>query len=269
MNILNAILANKKKEISKRKKTHPLASFIKTLLPSDRNFKKALKNGRSDASTRLIAELKKASPSEGLLRANLEKEIEIIASIYDKHASAVSVVTDEKFFQGKFEWITRARKSTRLPILCKDFIVDEYQIYEARKYGADAILLIVGAFDWNKKSGRKNYEFFKKCIQCAQSLGVDALVEIHNRKELEIALDIGAKIIGINNRNLETFAVSLETTLVLAPLIPRECIIISESGFKTREDIKKINGVVDAVLAGTSLMKTENLQQTLKSLLNQ
>jgi indole-3-glycerol phosphate synthase len=259
MNILNAIIANKKKEIATRKKARPLSSFIKTVLPSDRDFEKALKNGRNDGFPRLIAELKKASPSEGLLRPNLEKEVETIARIYDKHAAAISVVTDEKFFQGKGEWIARVKKTTGLPILCKDFIIDEYQIYEARKYGADAVLLIVCAFDWSKKSKHKNYDFLKKCIKCTQSLGIAMLVEIHDQKELDIALDIGAKIIGINNRNLETFSVSLKITLSLAPLIPRGITIISESGFKTREDIKKIRGRVDAALVGTRLMRTKNI----------
>ncbi len=257
MNILDSIIAYKKKEIAKRKKTHPLSSFITTLAPSDRNFALALKDGRNDSRSRLIAELKKASPSEGLLRPNLKEEIETIARIYDRYANAISIVTDEKFFQGKLEWIKKIRALTNLPILCKDFIVDEYQLYEARAYGADAVLLITSALDEKK---------LQKFLKIAGSLGMSSLVEIHNENEIKTALNFGAEIIGINNRNLETFAVSLETTLALAPLIPNDRIVVSESGFKTREDIKKIRGLADAVLVGTSFMKAKNIQEQIQKL---
>lgn len=257
MNILHSIITHKKKEVARRKKKQPLAYFISTLAPSDRDFKKTLAGGRNDVRPRLIAELKKASPSEGLLRANLEEKIETIAGIYAKHAAAISVVTDEKFFQGKREWLTRAREAAHLPILCKDFIVDEYQIYEARKYGADAILLIAAALNKTK---------LKKFIKTSADLGINSLVEVHAKSELETAISAGAKIIGINNRNLETFEVLLETTFALAPLVPKQCVIVSESGFATREDIQKMRGLADAVLVGTWLMRAKDINKTMQSL---
>ena len=252
MNILNAIVANKKKEIAKRKKMRPLASFVKTLGASDRNFHRALKKGRNDANPRLIAEIKKASPSEGILRPRLETDFPEIVAVYNRYASAISVVTDERFFQGHLEWIKKIRALTNLPILCKDFIIDEYQIYEARNYGADSILLIASPHCVDEK---KLTEF----VKIAGSLGMSSLVEIHNEKEIKTALNAGAEIIGINNRNLETFDVSLEITLALAPLVPPECVIVSESGFKTSEEIKKMHGLADAVLIGTTFMKAKNI----------
>ena len=180
MNILNTIVANKKKEIAKRKKMRPLASFVKTLGASDRNFHRALKKGRNDANPRLIAEIKSASPSEGILRPCLETDFPEIVAVYNRYASAISVVTDERFFQGHLEWIKKIRTLTNLPILCKDFIVDEYQLYEARQYGANAILLIAATLDEKK---------LKKFIKIADSLSMNSLIEIHNEKELKTALN--------------------------------------------------------------------------------
>lgn len=254
MNILETIIAHKKQEVARRKKQKPLASLVKNLGASDRNFKLAMRGGRTGAHPRLIAEIKKASPSEGLLRQNLEKEIETIARIYDRYANAISVVTDEKFFQGKPEWIKKVKSVSRRPVLYKDFIVDEYQVYEAREYGADAALLIASILDGKK---------LQKFIRIARTVQMDCLVEIHTKSELAAAIEAGAEIIGINNRNLETFKVSLETTLALAPFIPKDSIVVSESGFYAKENINRVDQMADAVLIGTAFMKAKNIEKKL------
>ena len=259
MNILHSIITHKQKEVAARKREVPLEKFLPKLEPSPKNFKKAIQR-RAKQELNLIAEIKKASPSEGVLRPHLEKELTKIVAVYNRYASAISVVTDERFFQGHLEWIKKIRALTNLPILCKDFIVDEYQIYEARAHGADAVLLIV-----NYELRITNYEL-RKYVAIANELGMSCLIEVHNKQELDIALNAGAEIIGINNRDLETFTVSLDTTLSLAPYIPQDITIVSESGFKTRDDIKKMRGIVDAVLIGAELMKAKDIQETMELL---
>lgn len=218
----------------------------KLLRKSERDFYAAIaKKGVS-----LIAEIKKSSPSDGKIYKG-KFDAGKIAEIYEKcGASAISVVTDEKYFEGNFEFLREARAATSLPLLCKDFIIYEYQIYKAREFGADAVLLIAALLPTGK---------IQKFIKIAESLGMDSLVEIHNEKDLKKVLKTDAKIIGINNRNLKTFEVDLGTTLRLKKLIPHDKLIISESGIKTKADIKKM--ATDGALVGTAIIQSNNICQ--------
>ncbi|MBI2634205.1 anthranilate phosphoribosyltransferase [Candidatus Peregrinibacteria bacterium] len=215
----------------------------KILKKSDRNFSEAV-SGKGIA---VIAEIKKSSPSAGKIFEG-DFDAAKIARIYEKSgAGAISVVTDEKYFEGSFDYMKQARAATRhTPILCKDFIMEEWQIHKAREYGADAILLIVGILDEGK---------IHNFIRVAANLGMDVVVEIHNENELKTAVKSGAKIIGINNRNLRDFSVDLNVTNRLAKKCPRNILIISESGINSREDVERLDKRVNAVLVGTSLMK--------------
>jgi len=195
---------------------------------------------------RLIAEIKKASPSRGIIRPDFDPVA--IAKTYEKSgASAISVLTDEKYFQGRLEYLEAVHRAVSLPVLQKDFIIDPYQVYEARAAPADAILLIVAALC---------REELTEFMALAEELGMASLVEVHTSEELDVALEVGAKVIGINNRNLQTFETKLETTLELAPKIPSDRILVSESGIFTRADVERLMGAgVDAILVGESLMR--------------
>jgi len=249
MNILKKIVAQKEKEIA-TKKNQP----YKNLTPSERDFKSTITKTRKNDATRIIAEIKKASPSGGILRASLESEIKKIVAIYNRHAAAISVVTDEKFFQGSFTLLESVRKETNLPILCKDFIIHPSQIKRARNAGADAILLLATLLD------KKTLTLF---IQEAREINMDALVEVHTREEIQTALSARAKIIGINNRDLRTFQTDINTTRTLVGHIPNAVVTVSESGFASKKDVQKVGSSVDAVLIGTALMKSNDIEKTL------
>lgn len=255
MNILQKIIDHKKEEVALRKKNKPLSDFEKEITVSSRNFKEAI--SKKNIHPNLISEIKKASPSEGIIRPNFD--IEAIATIYNKYAAAISVLTDEKFFGGDQVNLQIAQKHTTIPLLCKDFIIDEYQIYEARYYGADAILLIAGVLDAHS---------IERFIKTAKNLHLDCLVEVHSHEELKSVLTTSAEIIGINNRNLKTFETSLSTTLELAQKIPSDKIIVSESGFYTYSDLEIVQPVAHAALVGTSLMKQDKVEQAIKKLLH-
>jgi indole-3-glycerol phosphate synthase len=207
----------------------------------------------------VIAELKKASPSAGVIR----KDFDVIAigQSYQKNgAAALSVLTDEHFFGGSLNFIRQLRPLIDLPILRKDFIFDEYQLLEARAAGADAVLLIVAALERSQ---------LIELLQAASALGLEALVEIHTREELETALESGAKLIGINNRSLHTFAIDLATTEKLAPLVPKDITLVGESGVETAGDIRRLQTAgVHALLIGSSLMKKTDPGVGLKTLFN-
>lgn len=194
----------------------------------------------------MIAEVKKASPSKGLIRPDFEPVT--IAKTYESAgASAISVLTDEKYFQGSIEYLKSIRQAVDLPLLRKDFVIDAYQIYEARAAGADAILLIVAAL-----SREQLVEFGG----LARELGMGALIEVHTAEELDVALSTDEPIIGINNRNLQTFETTLDTTIELASRIPSDRVIVSESGIFTRADVERLTAAgVDAILVGESLMR--------------
>lgn len=222
----------------------------KALKKSDRDFFKAL----SGEDLAVIAEIKKASPSEGEIYAG-EFDVRAIAREYESAgAKAISVLTDEKYFGGSFEYLRQVREAVSLPLLCKDFMLSEYQIMKARDFGADAILLIAGLLSVDQ---------MKKLLRVAEDLGMDAICEVHDKPELEKVLESGGKIIGINNRNLKDFSVDLEITNELLKFVPEDKVVIAESGIKTAEDVKKLSSRVDALLVGTSLMRSSNIKQKL------
>ncbi len=256
---LKKILETTRISVSERKKISPLSKLESRSVDveSTRGFKNSLIKSVEKNNIAVIAEMKKASPSLGLIRK--EYEPEELAQHYAKaNAACLSVLTDEPFFQGSIEHLTSVRKSVDLPLLRKDFIIDEYQVYESRFQGADCILLIAAALTQNQ---------LKDYYQLAIELKLDVLVEVHTYDEVEKALSINANLIGINNRNLKTFEVDLETTKHLTQYIPQEVLVVSESGIKTREDVQKICSYgVSIFLVGEAFMKADNPGSELKNI---
>ena len=256
---LKKILETTRISVSERKKISPLSKLESRSVDveSTRGFKNSLIKSVEKNNIAVIAEMKKASPSLGLIRK--EYEPEELAQHYAKaNAACLSVLTDEPFFQGSIEHLTSVRKSVDLPLLRKDFIIDEYQVYESRFQGADCILLIAAALTQNQ---------LKDYYQLAIELKLDVLVEVHTYEEVEKALSINANLIGINNRNLKTFEVDLETTKHLTQYIPQEVLVVSESGIKTREDVQKICSYgVSIFLVGEAFMKADNPGSELKNI---
>ncbi len=245
--ILDDILANKRAEIAERQKRISLAEFRARAESAvePRDFAAALRGG---ANIALIAEIKRASPSRGELQADADPA-RVARTYAENGAAAISVLTDKKYFNGSLNDLKAVRVAAEAPILRKDFIVDEYQIYESRALQADAILLIVRAL-----SDAQLRDF----AALARSFGMSALVEIHDERELERALAADAAIIGVNNRNLADFSVSLEATERLAPRIPRDKIIVAESGVFSRADVERCARVgAHAVLVGEALMRAD------------
>jgi indole-3-glycerol phosphate synthase len=250
--ILNKILAVKADEVAAAKKHRDLYSLRRDV-ESDtelraglRGFEAGLRRSIADGRAGVIAEVKKASPSKGVLRADFQPAA--IAESYAKGgASCLSVLTDEQFFQGSAEYLRQARAACTLPVIRKDFIVDLYQVYEARAMGADAILLIVSALD---------HGLMAELEACAQELGMDVLVEVHDGDELNAALRLKTRLLGINNRNLRTFEVTLDTTIGLLPNIPAERLVITESGILAPADVKRMRDAkVHAFLVGEAFMR--------------
>ncbi|MEW6108660.1 MAG: indole-3-glycerol phosphate synthase TrpC [Nitrospirota bacterium] len=257
MTILEKIVAKKKERLSSSKYRTSL-SELKSLIrdvESPRDFKKALK--RDSGNLKLIAEIKKASPSKGIIRNNFN-HIEI-ASIYEhKNVDAISVITEEDFFQGKLDFLRDVKKITSRPVLRKDFIFDEYQIYEAKANMADAILLIAAILVPNQAN---------EYLHLSQELGISVLFEIHNFEELGIALDVKAPIIGINNRNLKTLHIDLNTSIECKRQIHGDRIVVSESGIKTKNDVLMLaNAGLDAMLIGTSFMESQDIGKKIDEL---
>jgi indole-3-glycerol phosphate synthase len=231
--------------------------------PAPRDFLAAIKRRRFGTHPSLIAELKRASPSKGILAPRLD--LFQVADIYAQNgASAISVLTDEKFFLGKLETLRELRftRKSELPLLRKDFIIDEVQLYEARANGADAILLIAAALP--------DDALFADLHACALSLGLTALVEVHDEAETERALKLNeVKLIGINNRNLATFEVSLETTERLRPMISADIAVVAESGIFTASDVERLaKANVDAILVGEALVTSEDIGARVRELSN-
>jgi indole-3-glycerol phosphate synthase len=209
---------------------------------------------------RLIAEVKKASPSRGVIRHNFNL-VEIARTYADNGASAISVLTEAKYFQGSLDYLKDVKQAlgSRLPLLRKDFILNPYQVYESRAYGADGLLLIVAIL---------KPERLDKLLKLSHKLGMTCLVEVHNEAELQVALKSGARIIGINNRDLKTFTVDLSTTERLRPLVPKDRIVVSESGIKSRGDIEELERLgIDAVLVGEVLMSATDIAAKMRKLL--
>jgi len=254
--ILDHIVAAKRQEVASLKKTTPLAQLKEVIedLPPPRDFRKAISN--SDCS--IIAEVKRSSPSKGRIREEFDPVQ--IATIYQANgARAVSVLTDERFFEGKGTYLSEIRDTIDLPLLRKDFIIDPYQIYETRLLGGDALLLIASLLE---EGGLREY------IQLSETLGLAPLVEVHTDAELDKALAAGADTIGINNRDLKTFSTDIQTTLELAPLIPSDRTIVTESGIATRGDIELLlEGGIHCFLIGETLMRAEDIGAKLRELL--
>lgn len=254
--ILDEIVAKKRRRVDALKQTHSLSDLEKTAssAPPPRDFYHALRDGGRPA---VIAEVKRASPSAGVIRPDLD--VPAIVSSYQKGgAAALSVITEEDYFQGSLEYLRQARDASHLPVLCKDFIIDSVQVFAARAAGADALLLIARVLDQDS---------LVSLLETARLLGMECLVEVHNEDELGRVLATDARIIGINNRNLLTFEVNLETTLRLRPLIPTGRLVVSESGINEHADLETLAAAgVDAVLVGTSLMRAEDPGEKLREL---
>ncbi|MDI6802017.1 MAG: indole-3-glycerol phosphate synthase TrpC [Thermodesulfovibrionales bacterium] len=253
-------IVNKKRESLKHAESRtPLIDLKNRIhdMEGTRDFRSAVK--RDKENIRLIAEIKKASPSKGLIRKDFDPAK--IASIYEeKPVNAISVLTEEDFFQGYLSYIQIVKGITRKPVLRKDFIFDEYQIYESRANHADAILLIAAILE---KSQAGEY------LPLAKELGLYVLFEVHDEDDLEKALVIGADIIGINNRDLKTLKIDLSTTLRLKKEIPAGKIVVTESGIKNRDDVVKLEEAgIDAMLIGTSLMEAEDIGEKIDELMD-
>jgi indole-3-glycerol phosphate synthase len=261
--ILEEIVWEKEAEVAQKRDRTPLSELHKKLpfAPPTRDFLAALKNGKTKPA--IIAEVKKASPSKGVIREDFDP-VEIARSYQQNGASCISVLTDEKFFQGSFENLSNIRSAVDLPLLCKEFIIYPYQIYLARIHGADAVLLIAAILS------DKDLQYFVKIVK---TLGMTALIEVHTQEELDRVLTLeGVNLIGINNRNLENFSVSLETTSqLLAERLPqiqaKGILTVSESGLHTPADLAKVASAgAEAVLIGESLVKQPDPGKALASI---
>jgi indole-3-glycerol phosphate synthase len=257
--ILKKILARKRQEVNEHSVLKPLSELIKQieLASTPRGFTKAIANRIDNGQAAVIAEIKKASPSKGTLCENFNP-VTIAQSYETGGACCLSVLTDVDFFQGSYICLIEARNSCNLPVIRKDFIIDEYQVYAARAMGADCILLIVSALAQST---------LLKLHGLALSLGMDVLIEVHDKEELHRALDLDSPLIGINNRNLHSFEVSLETTFQLLHKIPKEITVITESGIATRADVTSMRDKsVHGFLVGEAFMRSADPGQKLKEL---
>jgi len=256
---LKEILEHKRIEVAARKQTISLLSIVESLegVAPSRGFADAIRSHEQDELA-CIAEIKKASPSKGIIAKSFKPET--IAGDYEKGgAKAISVLTDEKYFLGSPDHLRRVKDRSTLPVLRKDFILDDYQIYESRAMGADAILLIVAALRESE---------LLRFMALARDLDLDCLVECHKKSEIDRAVQCGATIIGINNRDLDTFEVSLETSLMLKRFIPNSTIAVSESGIRNAHHVDLLRQVgFDAILVGEHLMMQENRVKALNELL--
>ncbi len=252
MSILADILAVKADEVAERKQRRPTAEILRGLAPSERSLARAL----SDPRRGFILESKRASPSGGLIRTDYDPAG--IARSYAPYADAVSVLTDERFFGGSPEHLRAVRAELSQPVLLKDFVLEPYQVYEARAWGADAVLLMLSVLD---------DEGFGACRRAAVEYGMDVLAEAHTRGEVRRALDLGAGIVGINNRDLRTLQVDLAVCEELAPLVPGDRLVVCESGIRGRRDLRRLAPHADAFLVGSSLMAEDDLESALRGLL--
>lgn len=253
--ILDKILATKRREVARQKQLVPqryLEARIREA-PAPRPFRQQLRGEK----VAVIAEVKRASPSKGILAPHFDPEA--VARRYEAGgAAAISVLTDEPYFGGELAFLPRVKEVTSKPVLRKDFIIDPYQVWEARAWRADALLLIVSALEPPQ---------LRSLLELTWELNMEALVEVHTEPELEVALEAGARVVGINNRNLATFDTGLEVTEALAPLVPGSVVLVSESGIGSATDVARVaRAGADAVLVGESLMRHPDAEQLLKAL---
>jgi len=260
--ILDKIVAVKKEEVAAAKSAMPLAELqarVGDVEEVPRGFKRALRTACESGWTALITEVKKGSPSKGIIRENFDP-LEIAEIYQDNGATCLSVLTDQQFFYGHLRYLNLIREQVSLPLLRKDFICDPYQIVEARVHGADAVLLIAAMLDLPR---------LQEFSGVAQELGLDVLLEVHDEAELETALLTDCELIGINNRNLKTFLTDLDTTARLAKLIPAERLIVAESGINNRVDIETLQQAgAAAFLIGESLMREDDIAAKLQEMVN-
>ena len=258
-NTLENILTNKREEISQKKESIKPSDIKQLALAkaTTRDFSGALKRALEKKKSGIIAEIKKASPSKGIIREDFDP-VQIGRSYEDFGATCLSILTDSKYFQGSDHYLEEVKDSVSLPILRKDFIVDAYQVYESRVLGADCVLLIVAALKKNE---------LKEFFDLATSINLDVLVEVHNEQELETALELNLDLIGINNRNLKTFDTTLRTTIELLEKIPPNITVVTESGIASRKDVELMRTHdINCFLIGESFMRAKDPGQKLKEM---
>jgi indole-3-glycerol phosphate synthase len=255
--ILERIVADKRDEVAARKRATPRAELERRCaeLPSTRDFEAALRP--AGAPVALVAEVKTASPSRGVLAADLDPVA--LAETYDRHGvHAISVLTDEKYFKGHLDLLGAIRARVRVPLLRKDFTIDEWQLWESRAAGADAVLLIVSILEG---------ALLGDLLAAAKGLGLGALVECHTAVEVDRALGVGCRVLGINNRHLGTFETRLETTLDLLPLVPPGPVVVSESGFFIGAQVRRVvDAGARAVLVGEGLVRAADVPAKIREL---
>lgn len=248
--ILNRILTRKSQEIEHRQSERPLFELEKSLVNASpvRGFVDSLRSRFDQQKPAVIAEIKKASPSKGVIRHDFNPP-DIARSYQQGGAACLSVLTDVDFFQGSDEYLVAARNACDLPVIRKDFIIDPYQVVEARAMGADCILLIVAALDQSR---------LLELYDLAVDLGMDVLVEVHDEQEMQRALELNLPMVGVNNRNLRTFETSLDTTIELLSMLPENCFVVTESGIHTTQDVRFMQDHnVNAFLVGEAFMRAE------------
>jgi len=256
--MLDKIIAQKREEVEQRKKAAPMTYLQERIARQKPALDLAL--ALSGDHIRLIAEVKQASPSQGMLSPNFNP-IELARTYAEGGAAAISVLTEANYFMGNNEYLTAIKEVVGLPLLRKDFIFDPYQVYESRAYGADALLLIAAILSQGQ---------LKELVSLSHSLGLRCLVEVHNEGEVERAVLSESEIIGINNRDLNTFVVDINTTRRLRPLVPKEKIVVSESGIKSKRDIEKLGKWgIDAVLVGEALVTAGDVRAKMKELIGE